>query len=138
MTRRLILVVLLASLPALLAPTTASALDKPERRALELVNRTRVRHGLRPVDPRSRLVRYAERHARVMARKRLLFHSTLSLDGYRALGEIVGDGPSVRSVHRAFLRSKDHRRIMLGRWKWIGIGVASRNGTRYVTEVFAR
>jgi uncharacterized protein YkwD len=137
MTRR-VLVLLLAVVPILVTPAAASAMDAPERKALELVNASRERHDLKLVSTTSRLMRYAEHHARVMARKRRLFHSPLSLDGYKALGEIVGEGDSVLSIHEAFLRSSEHRKIMLGHWKWIGIGVASRNGTRYVTEVFAR
>ena len=137
MTRRL-LVLMLVVAPVLLAPVAASAMDAPERKAFDLVNATRQHHDLKLVSTRSRLMRYAEHHARVMARKRRLFHSPLSLDGYSALGEIVGEGDSVLSIHKAFLRSSEHRRIILGRWKWIGVGVASRNGTRYVTAVFAR
>lgn len=137
MVRRL-LVVLLVSAPVLLAPLDSSAMDAPERKAFELVNRTRDRHDLRLLTARARLMRYAEHHARVMARKQRLFHSPLDLDGYRALGECVGYGDTVLDVHRAFLDSREHRKILLGRWRWVGIGVASRDGLRYVTEVFAR
>jgi uncharacterized protein YkwD len=137
MARRL-LVFVLVLVPLLIAPSVASAATAPERRAFELVNATRERHGRHDVAMRARLMRYAEHHARVMARKNRLFHSPLSLDGFAALGECVGYGGSVFEVHRSFLRSPEHRSIILGRWKWVGIGVASRNGTRYVTEVFAR
>jgi uncharacterized protein YkwD len=137
MTRRL-LVLLLVAVPMLLAPVAASAIDAPEHKAFELVNASRGRDGLSDVSIQARLMRYAEHHARIMARKKRLFHSPLSLDGYSALGECVGYGGSVLEVHKAFMRSTDHRDIILGRWKWVGIGVASRNGTRYVTEVFAR
>lgn len=137
MARRL-LVLMLVVVPVLLAPVAASATQAPERRAFELVNATREHHDLKALSTTSRLMRYAERHTRVMARQRSLFHSSLSIDGYSALGEIVGEGESVLQIHKAFLRSSEHRRIMLGQWKWIGIGVVSRNGIRYVTEVFAR
>jgi uncharacterized protein YkwD len=137
MARRL-LVLTVVLVPLLVAPTVASAIGTPEHKALELVNATRERHGLRTLRPRVRLMRYAERHTRAMAREGLLFHSSLSIDGYSALGECVGEGPTVYSVHRAFMASSVHRRIILGRWRWIGIGVVIRNGTRYVTEVFAR
>jgi uncharacterized protein YkwD len=137
MIRRLALIVLVL-VPFLLVPSAASAIDAPERTALELVNAARTRHDLREVSARSRLMRYAERHARAMARNQRLFHSSLSLDGYAALGECVGEAGSVLEVHRAFMRSSTHRDIILGRWRWVGIGVASHNGIRYVTEVFAR
>jgi uncharacterized protein YkwD len=137
MARRLLVLILVVA-PGLLAPATASAMGAPERRAFELVNESRERHDRHPVSVRAKLMRYAEHHARVMARKKRLFHSSLSLEGYKALGECVGNGGSVLEVHKAFMDSRDHRRIILGRWKWVGIGVASRNGTRYITEIFAR
>jgi uncharacterized protein YkwD len=126
------------ALTLLSAPTAASAIDAPERKALELVNGTRAGHDLRRVVVRSRLMRYAERHTRAMARRSALFHSTLSIDGYSALGECVGYGRRVRSVFRAFMGSSTHRRIILGRWKYVGIGVVSRGGRKYVTLDFAR
>jgi uncharacterized protein YkwD len=137
MTRRL-LILLLVLAPVLSAPAVASAIAGPERRTLDLVDATRARHGLRHLVVRSRLMRHAERHTRAMARHQLLYHSSLSIDGFSAVGECVGMGSNVRQVFRAFLDSSTHRRIILGRWRSVGIGVASRDGTRYVTLDFAR
>jgi uncharacterized protein YkwD len=137
MARRL-LIISLVLLPLLVAPTVASATGVPEHKALQLVNATRQQHDLRTLTVRRRLMRYAERHSHAMARAQTLFHSTLSVGGYSGLGECVGEGPTIFSVHQAFLASSVHRRIILSSWKWIGIGVVIRNGTRYVTEVFAR
>ena len=137
MTRRL-LVLALVVVPILVAPATASALGAPERHALRLVNAAREHRGLHPVHVRSRVSRYAERHSRAMARKRQLFHSSLSISGFSALGECVGVGDTVYAVHRAFLRSSTHRRIILGGWRYVGVGIASRGGKRYVTLDFAR
>lgn len=122
----------------LLTPTAATALGRPERTALSMVNRSRRAHDVHPVRTRSRITRYAERHTRSMARRRTLFHSAMSLPGFHALGEIVGYGSSVAQVHRAFMRSAPHRQIILGSWRWAGIGVVKRGGRYYVTEVFAR
>jgi uncharacterized protein YkwD len=137
MTRRL-LVLCLVALPVLLAPAAASAMRRPEHRAYRMVNSARLRHDRRAVSPRTRLMRYAERHARAMARHRRLYHSALRVSGFSSLGECVGSGGSVRQVQRAFMRSSAHRSIILGRYRWVGIGVAHRNGIRYVTEVFAK
>jgi uncharacterized protein YkwD len=136
MTRPL-MIISLALVPLLVTPTVASA-GAPEHKAIQLVNATRQQHGLRTLTTRSRLMRYAERHSHAMARKQTLFHSTLSISGYSALGECVGEGPTIWSVHQAFLASSVHRRIILGVWRWIGVGVVIRNGTRYITEEFAR
>ncbi len=137
MTRRL-LILLLVLAPVLSAPAVASAIGGPERRTLDLVDAVRARHGLRHVVVRTTLMRHAERHTRVMSRKQLLFHSSLSIDGFSSVGECVGMGSNVRQVFRAFLDSSTHRRIILGRWRWIGVGVASHDGARYVTLDFAR
>jgi uncharacterized protein YkwD len=137
MARRL-LVLMLALVPLLSAPTIASAMGAPERRALDLVDGVRDRHGLRTLVVRPRLMRYAERHTRLMASKRTLFHSSLSVGRFSAVGECVGLGGNVRQVFKAFMASTTHRRIILGTWRYIGIGVASRDGTRYVTLEFAR
>ncbi|MFB3738857.1 MAG: CAP domain-containing protein [Candidatus Velamenicoccus archaeovorus] len=130
--------VCLAVLLLLLLPTHAAALDALEQRAVDLTNATRVRNGLHELVVGARLTRYAERHAHEMAEQRRLFHSALRIPGYRSLGEIVGEGSTVRSVHRAFLRSPEHRRIMLGTWRRIGVGVARAGGLVYVVEIFAR
>jgi uncharacterized protein YkwD len=127
------------SLLLLLAlPARASALDAPEQRAVDLLNATRARHGLGELVVGARLTRYAERHALKMATQRRLFHSDLRIPGYSALGEIIGEGATVRSVHRAFLRSPEHRQIMLGSWRKVGVGVCRAGGNVYVVEVFAR
>jgi uncharacterized protein YkwD len=128
----------LSLLLLLLLPARAGALDAPEQRAVDLVNATRARNGLSQLVVGARLTRYAERHAHKMASQRRLFHSALRIPGYSALGEIVGEGSTVRSVHRAFLRSAEHRQIMLGTWRRIGVGVAGAGGLVYVVEIFAR
>ncbi len=131
-------IVSLSLLLILTLPAPASALDAPERHALDLLNQTRVRNGLHDLPAGTRLDRYAERHARRMASQRRLFHSPLRISGYSALGEIVGEGGTVRRVHRAFLRSPEHRKIMLGTWRRVGVGVARGGGQVWVVEVFAR
>jgi uncharacterized protein YkwD len=135
MSKRLACLVLCASL---LLPGAAEAVDAPERRAFELVNRAREARDLRLLRLSGRLSRYAERHATRMAKRRTVFHSALSIEGFDVLGEIVGSGGNVRRVHRAFLDSRTHREAVLGRWRVVGIGVVRRSGTVYVVEIFAR
>jgi uncharacterized protein YkwD len=137
MARRF-LIVSLVLVPLLVAPTVASAMGVPEHKAFRLVNAAREQHDLRSLTARRRLMRYAERHSHAMARQQTLFHSSLSIGGYSGLGECVGEGPTIYSVQQAFMASSVHRRIILGSWKWIGIGVVIRDGIRYVTELFAR
>jgi uncharacterized protein YkwD len=70
-----------------------------------------------------------------------LQHSDLWADmpeGGYAIGENVGQGPSVDAVNAAFLQSPKHRANLLDpRWNWVGTGVArSSNGTVFVVQVF--
>lgn len=58
--------------------------------------------------------------------------------GWCGYGENVGYGSSVASVHQAFLASPPHRANMLGRWNRIGVGVATKGRTVWVTEIYLR
>lgn len=132
------LAVVIAGLLLVSLAGPARAVTSPEETAARLVNDARDAKDLRLLDLARRLSRYAERQANRMARQRRLFHSSLDMSGYRALGEIVGTADTVRRVHRAFLRSRTHRRIMLGRWGLLGVGVARRGDRVYVAQIYAR
>lgn len=55
------------------------------------------------------------------------------------LGENVGMGGSVESLHRAFMDSPGHRaNILESRYNQLGIGIAMRGNMIFVTEVFAK
>lgn len=132
----------MATLMAALLFLSLAAPDAPastlERTSARLVNQTREARDRKLLDLRDRLSRYAERQARRMARQRRIFHSSLDISGFRALGEIVGTADTVARVHRAFLRSRPHRTIMLGRWRVLGVGVVRRGDRVYVAQIYAR
>jgi uncharacterized protein YkwD len=118
------------------APARAA---NPQHRLLRLINGTRHRHGTHAVRQRHRIGRLARRHSRRMARTRTLFHSSgLSRIG-SSWGENVGyTYRSVRSVHRAFMRSASHRsNILAGRFHRIGLGVYKAGRRLWVTEIFS-
>jgi len=59
--------------------------------------------------------------------------------GWEALAENVGAGPSVDSLHAAFMASSGHRRNILGDYNYVGIGVSqSDSGQLWVTVIFMR
>lgn len=120
------------------ATAAAAALDAPERRAFEMVNDTREARDRRPLTLARRLSRYSERHARRMARRERLSHPDVGSTRYDALGYIVGVGDTVRAVHRAFLRSRVHRRIIVGRWRVLGVGIVRHDGQFWVVQIYAR
>jgi hypothetical protein len=59
--------------------------------------------------------------------------------GWDKLGENVGRGGSVSSLHQAFLDSPGHKANILGDYNYVGIGTdTSDNGVLYVTVVFMK
>jgi uncharacterized protein YkwD len=56
---------------------------------------------------------------------------------WRILGENVGVGATIRSLHTAFMNSPSHRSNVLGRrYRLVGIGVVYSGGRTWVTVVF--
>jgi uncharacterized protein YkwD len=111
----------------------------PQHRLLNMINDTRRRHGTHAVRKGNRISRLARRHSRQMANARSLFHSSNLGRIGSTWGENVGyTYRSVRSVHRAFMRSRSHRSNILARkFDKVGIGVDRAGGRIWVTEIFA-
>ena len=56
---------------------------------------------------------------------------------WRVLGENVGFGGDVRSLHKAFMESPAHRdNILFDRYRHVGVGVKRSGGLMWVTVVF--
>lgn len=111
--------------------------DSPDARAgdgyraklLRMLNRSRERRELRPLRLDRSLSREAKRHSRQMVRKDRIFHppdlrAILSGYDYELGGAAVGCAGTLRRLHRAWLRSKTHRAILLHpKFRAVGIGV---------------
>lgn len=88
------------------------------------------------------LSKVARRHANSMATEHDLFHSNMTRLGqrvtrWRTLGENVGMGNSVTSLHQAFMASPGHKaNILYNGFKHVGVGTAKSNGVLFVTVVF--
>lgn len=115
-----------------------------ERELANYHNRARASRGLRSLVLDSTLSDKARRHTRGMIKVGRLFHTSSlsraygSYEGaWRYLGENVGYGGSMRSLHDAFMRSYSHRaNILSSRYKRVGLGVV-KSGSRYwVTVAF--
>jgi uncharacterized protein YkwD len=63
---------------------------------------------------------------------------TTGLGNWCAIGENVGYGSSLARVHDAFLASSTHRANILGRYDRVGVGVAKKGSTYWVTHIFLR
>ena len=81
-------------------------------------------------------------HTRIMHRRKSLFHSPDAqlahrVTRWRVLGENIGVGAGVKSLHKAFTASAPHRANMLySSFRHLGVGVKKRNGRMWVTVVF--
>lgn len=64
--------------------------------------------------------------------------STTGLTNWCAVGENVGYGPSLDRIHAAFMASAAHKANILGKYDRVGVGVAKKGSTYWVTHVFIR
>lgn len=107
------------------------------------INGARRSAGRPSLSWRSDLASVAQRHAHRMASKNSLYHNP-NLGGevrnWQAVGENVGRGGDVASLHQAFMNSPTHRANILDRdFTEMGVGVVvDNNGIMWVTEVFRR
>lgn len=117
----------------------------PVTEFVRLINRERERRGLRALSRRAAPASVASRHSRRMAAENRLYHNPwLRSDaafralGYpKAIGENVGRGGRVDSIHRAFMNSEHHRdNILNGVYRGVGVGVVEDGGVMWVTHVF--
>lgn len=125
-----------------LAPKHADATTSSERYMVSLINKARVSHGKNALRISDSLSNYARKHSRTMAAKNKLYHNPylatwLKDWNWTILGENVGVGGSVLSLHKAFMASPSHRANNLNRrFRNIGVGIVSSGGRLWVTVIF--
>ena len=114
----------------LLHAPTARSEDGDRLKLLRLLNESRERVDLRTLRPDMSLNRDAMRHTRKMLRRNQLFDPhdlarMLSDEPWKRIGaSVVGCASTLRGLHRALLRHRPHRRILLDpRLRRVGIGV---------------
>ncbi|HXF71675.1 MAG TPA: CAP domain-containing protein [Actinomycetota bacterium] len=95
------------------------------------MNEVREKAGLGPLERGHRVSIREEGHAWRMARKGRLWHADLPrlLDGvaWERAGEVVGAATGPHRLVRAWLRSPEHRAVIFGPYRRLGIG-AHRSG----------
>jgi uncharacterized protein YkwD len=125
----------------------AATLRPALQRVLNRVNRVRANHGRKPLRAISCLTdRVAQPWARHMAQTGSFEHQDLTnvfktCSGLTRVGENIAVGyPTAKSVMKAWMHSKGHRRNILdGRFRKIGLGLArSADGTPYWVQDFGR
>lgn len=115
-----------------------------EQDFLSAINATRNSAGLPPLTMDSGLQAHARRHSADMIAAGEIYHSSDSElksaagGGWERLGENVGRGGSVSSLHKAFLKSSSHKANIHGDYNRVGIGTDTADGVLYVTVVFMK
>lgn len=139
----LLLAVIASSLSLLVAPETAASggwgWRRSERCLMRKVNDKRAARGRSRLDWDKQLGYVGRRHANRMADRRSVYHDGrlgAKVTRWRSLGQNTGRGGGCRSLFRKFWASSTHRSIMLGRWRFMGIGTSSAGGRLYVQMVF--
>jgi uncharacterized protein YkwD len=104
------------------------------------LNGQRNGHGRATLPADGVLSYWAEVHAAQMANAGRIYHQDLgplmAITGCRSMAENVGYAPTVWGAHSALSYSAPHVANMVGDWRLVGVGVASRSGFKWVVEVF--
>jgi uncharacterized protein YkwD len=143
--RRLSTLVALASaaavaLAGLVAAPAAHADSGSEQAFVSSINSARASAGRPSLATSGDLTSVARSWAATMASSGTLKHNpnlTTQVNGWRYVGENVGVGGDVASLHRAFMNSPAHKANILDRdYTQIGLGVVVTGGRMWVVEVF--
>ena len=106
---------------------------------MNLARQSRGKSGMR-LDPQ--LSKVAKVHTREMVRAWSLHHTPSTtlrrrVTNWRILGENVGVGGTVTSLHSAFMNSPAHRdNILYTSYRHVGVGTMTKNGRLWVTVIF--
>lgn len=148
-TRFFGLSIILGLMMTLLPLSTAVAADSgcwvtkaSERGFARKINLARSATGRAKLSLDPELSRAARKHTFEMVRKDLLHHTSEAnlrrrVTNWSTLGENVGVGGTVDSLHAAFMASPAHKdNILYKSFRHVGVGVVERNGRMWVTVIF--
>lgn len=114
-----------------------------EKRFKRAINNSRLNlAGLNKLKLDPELSKVAKKQAKNMADAGEIFHSPSNrlrtrITNWTTIGENVGVGSKVPSLHQAFLDSAPHKANILGSdYRNIGISVVKRDGRMYVVMIF--
>src|SRR5437764_12126357 len=126
-------------------PPPAPAIDPNEAATqfFDLTNGERAAAGVAALQWRADVASMAVAHSVEMAQAGTIWHGSFVTQGNLSalnaslLGENVGMGGDVATIHTAFMNSEHHRENILDSgFNQVGIGVIVSGGTVYVTEDF--
>jgi len=140
---RRVAVLLALVLPMTLLSATTPATASSDSEFVSRTNGARTSRGIRAYAVRSDLTAVARRQAARMAASGRMYHNPnlgSEVGGWSNVGENVGRGPDVASIHNAFMNSSSHRsNILSTTFTEFGVGTArSSSGELFVSQVFRR
>jgi hypothetical protein len=142
--RRWLSILLIATLATVGLGVAAGADSATEADFVAHINASRSAQGLAPLAVDSKLVGHARDHTAAMVAAGDIFHSSSAQlqsygkPGWQKIGENVGKGGAVDSLHNAFMNSAGHRKNILGDYNYVGVGTDTSNGVLYVTVIFMK
>lgn len=105
-----------------------------------MLNAERESHGLAPLRMSGDLVAIAQQWSAHMASSGRLSHNpelTSLVHNWRAVGENVGEGPTIEDLDSAFMNSAEHRANILDpSYREFGVGYTTRDGIIWITIDF--
>lgn len=142
----LVLLLSLVAWSELSAAVATEFMSAQEAELGRLLNAERTSRGLNDLSHSDALRTVARRHSQRMMMEGTIFHNQrLQQDveavfpAWARIGENVGMGPSVPSVHQAFMDSTAHRANVLDPdFYWLGVGVVSGGSRLFMTENFLK
>lgn len=140
----LLLIILLVGASELSAAVATEFHAAQEAELTRLLNDERARRGLPRLATSDALRTIARRQSQRMAMRGNIFHNQRLREDiesvfpdWSSLAENVGVGPSVPSVHNAFMASPGHRANILDPdFRWLGVGITSGGDRLFMTENF--
>ncbi len=133
---------ILALLLALPIAAPAAVAGPGEGDMLARINSARSTNGLPALANHGSLVTFARNHSVAMAGTDSIWHSSnlgSAASGWSRMGENVGRGPNVATLHAAFMASSGHKANILGDFTHAGVGThVTEGGMMYVTVVFMK
>lgn len=139
----LLVVSVLVTLLATAGPVSASTtMPGAESDFVARIAGERSSRGLGALQTKADLVVVARRHAERMADRGQEYHNPAlgdEVQGWQVVGENVGRGPDVESLHEAFMASQTHKdQILYPGYTELGVGVvkSKSDGALYVVQIF--
>src|SRR4051794_3941499 len=114
-----------------------------ESQFIAKLNAARQANGQSPYAVLYDLTAVARSQSAAMASRQSLYHNpslTTAVHSWQAVGENVGEGPTVSAIHTAFMNSPEHRANILDHdFTQVGVGVSvDKNGIIWVTVDFRK